>query len=303
MFNVRNYFARHMQAGLNSLGQLSRTPIASLMTCLIIGITLALPTALFLVLKNAENIRDSFRQTTQFTLYLKKNTSEDQTQTLTHNLQKNSVIETAYAISPQQGLKELQQQAGYQDVIEELRDNPLPWSIVVVPRAVAEDAETLDKLNQTLKQLPDVDTVQMDMLWIKRLGTLIVLAQRMVIALAVFLCIAMLLIVNNSIRNATQNSHKEIEIIQLIGGTDAFIRRPFLYAGIVYGLIGGIIAWQLVDILLYVISEPVHNLATLYNSSFSLVSLGLKDTAALLGGSMFIGLIGSWLAVTRHLRA
>jgi cell division transport system permease protein len=302
MLNLKNYFTRHVQAGLNSLGQFSRAPLASFITCLVIGVTLTLPTALFVMLKNAENIQGSFQQTTQLTLYLKKNITEKQTTALSQMLQKNPAIEKAVAVSPDEGLKELQQQAGFQGVVDELQSNPLPWTIVVTPRTTA-DTIALDKLTNTLKQAPEVENIQMDMLWVKRLGTLIALGQRLVSALALFLCIAMLLIVNNTVRSATQHNQKEIEIIKLIGGTNAFIRRPFLYAGLFYGLLGGIIAWQLVDILLMIAGTPVHHLAELYNSSIGLIGLGFSETLILLGGSMFLGLAGSWLAVTRHLRA
>jgi cell division transport system permease protein len=298
---MRNYLLRHLQAGLNSLGQFTRAPITSLVTCLVIGITLALPTALFVILKNAENIRGSFQQTTQFTLYLKKDVSESQANALTHKLQNRSEIEKAYTISPEEGLVELQQQAGFQGILEELKDNPLPWTIIIIPHTAYDTADALNKLTDSLKQLPEVDNLQMDMLWVKRLGTLIFLAKRMVLAFTILLGAAVLLIVNTTIRSATQNNQKEIAVIKLIGGTNAFIRRPFLYAGALYGLLGSIIAWQLIDILLLLLRSPVGHLAKLYNNSFSLIGLGLNETLLLLVGSVVLGLLGSWLAVTRHL--
>jgi cell division transport system permease protein len=302
MLNFKNYFARHLQAGLNSLGHFSRSPITSFITCLVIGITLTLPTALFIALKNAESIRGQFHQTTQLTLYLKKDITEKQVGSLAQALQKNTNIQKIYTVSPEEGLKELQQQTGFQGVMEELQDNPLPWSLIITPDTQA-NPEQLDKLTHTLKQLPEVDDIQMDMQWVKRLGALIILGQRLVFVLASFLCVAVLLIINNSIRAATQHNQKEIEVIRLIGGTNTFIRRPFLYAGITYGLLGGIIAWQLVDTLLIVIASPVQQLAKLYHSPLGLTGLSFTESLLLLAGSMLLGLIGSWVAVTRHLKA
>lgn len=300
MINIKHYIERHLQAGLNSLGQLSRTPAASFMTCMVIGITLTLPLILFVILKNAETIQGQFQQSTQMTLYLKNGTSEAEAETLAKQLKNNSHIATATLISPAQGLEELQQQAGFQGTLAELHNNPLPWSIVVTPAMTQNNS--LDTLTQNLKQLPEVETLQFDMMWVKRFGALIDLAKHSVMALGVLLSIAVLLIVNNTIRSATQNSQKEIEIIKLIGGTDHFIRRPFLYAGMLYGLLGGVIAWLTVVILLWSMRSSVHNLSELYSSTFALSGLGLFNGLLLLLGSLGLGLAGSWLAVTRYLR-
>lgn len=302
MGKISHFFALHRQAGLSSLGQLSRTPFASLLTCLVIGITLALPTALFLLLKNVEQIRQHFHQTSQVTLYLKNNVTQNQAQTLLNHLQKKPDIEKAYTISPTEGLAELQKQAGFQGVLEELHDNPLPWAIVVIPHLVDGSSSSLEKLNQSLQALPEVDTLQIDMLWVKRLGTLIALAKRLVFSLAIFLGIAVLLIINNTIRSATQNNRNEIDVIKLIGGTDAFIRRPFLYAGSFYGLLGGIIALQSVDIMMLLMKGPTHRLAHLYNSSFVLCGLSVDETIIILVAGMALGWMGSWMAVTRFLK-
>ncbi len=299
---IKIYLLRHVQSALNSLGQLSRSPFASLMTCLVIGISLALPAALFVLLKNAENIRSNFQQTAQITLYLKKDISPGKVNLLTEKLKHNPAITKAYPISPTEGLAELQQQAGFQGATEELKENPLPWTMIIIPNTSFDTSDSLEQLGKTLRQLPEVDNLQIDMLWVKRLGTLLALAKRTVLTLGIFLGLAVLLIINNTIRSATQNSQTEIAIIKLFGGTDAFIRRPFLYAGICYGLLGSIIAWQLVDALLLMITEPAHQLAKLYDDSFALLGLNLSETTTLLGIGMLLGLVGSWVAITQFLK-
>lgn len=303
MNNITRYFERHVQAGLSSLGQFTRTPFASFMMCLVIGITLALPTALYLAIKNIDHAGIHFQQTTQLTLFLKKNISEAQADNLLQRLEKQADISRAYTISPEEGLADLQKQAGFQGAVGDLQENPLPWAIVVIPTITEDNTVALDKFTQTLRQLPEVDSTQLDMLWVKRLSTMLALAKRIALALALLLGTAVLLIINNSIRSATQLHHREIEVIKLIGGTNSFIRRPFLYAGMLYGLLGGIIAWQLVDILLVTVRAPIHHLARLYNNVYDLTGMGLSETFALLGISIALGLIGSWLAVMRHLRS
>jgi cell division transport system permease protein len=299
---LTNYFTRHMQAGLYSLGKLMRSPLASLMTCLIIGIALALPAILFVALKNAELIAGSFQQTMQITLYLKKTATEAQVLTLTRELNARHEIKTVRAISPANGLQELQKQAGFAVATGDMQDNPLPWAIVILPTEKASNPNTIENLESSLKKISLVDNIQLDILWVKRLASLITLAHRITYALAIFLGFAVLLIVNNTIRSTTQQHHKEIEVIQLIGGTDAFIRRPFLYAGMVYGLFGGILGWILVDILIFLLKSPARHLAELYGSAFSLTGMGIINVMFLLIISIMLGFVGSWFAVTKHLR-
>jgi cell division transport system permease protein len=299
---LKNYLLRHAQAALSSIGQISRSPLAAFMTCVVIGIALALPMALFILLKNVENLGENFQQTTQMTVYLKPNITEDQAQALVTTLKQNRELTGVTAISPAQGLNELQQQAGIDNVLANLQNNPIPWAIVIVPAKRYASPEALNDLTQNIKRNPEVDTVQLDMLWVERLFNLVSLAKRAAFALGLFLGIGVLLIVNNCIRSATQANKKEIDVIKLIGGTNAFIRRPFLYAGAVYGLLGSIIAWQLVDLLLLWLKTPVSHLAVLYNSSFHLLGIGLLDTFILIISSIVLSWLGSWLAVTRFLR-
>lgn len=246
---ITRFFLNHLQAMLNSLGQMSRTPFTSLMICLIIGITLSLPTALFVLLKNMEGLTRGLQQTTQITLYLKKDASSKEANSLVKKLENHSLIQSVQSISPEQGLQELQQHAGLTELnntLHELQNNPLPWALVIVPRTL----DKLDTLTEELKKLPLVDSVQIDRLWVQRLVSLLNLAKQTAYALALFLGAAVIIIINHTIRTATQQNQKEIKIIQLLGGTHAFIRRPFVYTGMLYGLLGGIIAWHLVGTIM-----------------------------------------------------
>ncbi len=299
---IKNYVLRHLQAALNSLGKLSRAPWANFMTCLVIGIALALPTTLFVALKNAEIISGSFQQTMQLSVFLKKDATETETLAFADKLKTHTGIQSVRPVSPKDGLQELQEQAGFSDVVATLQENPLPWVIIVSPQNAYQTPQRINQIDQYLKQNPLVENVQIDMMWVKRLNMLISLFHRISYALAIFLGIAVLLLVNNTIRHITQQHHKEIEVIKLIGGTSAFIRRPFLYSGMLYGFLGGLIAWILVTLLILVLKSPADEMATLYASHFSLSGLGASNTLILLSAAVLLGWLGSWLAVTRHLR-
>lgn len=296
---VKSYSLKHYQAALFSLRQLSHAPLNTIMTCMVIGITLALPAILFVALKNIESMNGNLREASQITAYLKLGTRESEAKKLLHHLRSQEIIASVNTISPSQGLKELQKLSGFQGALIDLPENPLPWTFIIMPTSM----DQLDELATYLKSIPAIESLQLDKLWVQRLESLMLLGNRTVFALAGFLGIAVLLIINNAIRSATQQSQKEIEIIELIGGTSAFIRRPFLYAGMLYGLLGGIIAWQLVDVLLSLLRGPMVNLIALYNVQYELIGIGFANTLILLGSSMLLGLMGSWFAVTQHLKA
>lgn len=298
---LMHYFLRHLQAMLNSLGQLSRAPFTTLMICLIVGVTLALPTALFVLVKNLEGLMNNLQQTTQITLYLKINTSEKEAQALVKELNAHAAVRSIKLISPEQGLQEFQQRAGIREVsatLAELKENPLPWTLVISP----DNQEDLKAFSQELEKLPQVDSVQLDLLWVQRLNSLLKLAKLTATVLSIFLGWAVFIIIHHSIRSATQQNEKEIKIIQLMGGTNAFIRRPFVYAGMLYGLLGGIMAWLLVDMFVLSLEKPTHHLAVLYESSFQLAGVCSYNTLILLGISMWLGMMGAWVAVAYCLR-
>lgn len=296
-----NYFTRHMQSGVYSLGKLSRAPWASLMTCLIIGIALALPSVLFVALKNTELMNGSLKKTVEMTVYLKQEITAAEVNALLIKLKNQAAIKHVRAISPSDGLKELQQQAGFDSGLEKLQNNPLPWALVIQPDNDMNTPAQFETLRLRLQKLPEVDTIQLDILWVKRLASFMMLAHRILYALAIFLSIAVLLIVNNTIRAATEQHQKEIEIIKLIGGTYTFIRRPFLYVGMMYGLFGGMIAWLLVLVLMIALKGPSEHLAELYGSQFTLTGMGFGNLLILLMGSVSLGFLGSWFAVTKYL--
>lgn len=300
--SLKTYFMRHAQVFFYSLGQLWRTPMSLFMTAAVIGIALALPTGLHILLQNAQTVSGGWDGAAKISLFLKKATSDEQAQKLTNKLKSLAEIAEVEFISREKGLAEFKDRTGYGDAINALDDNPIPHLIVVTPSLQHSNAEQMEALAKQMRTYKEVEFVQLDQEWVQRLYAIMDIVSQAVIILGFMISLAVLLVVGNTIRLAIQNRRDEIVIVKLIGGTDAFIRRPFLYTGFWYGLIGGLIALILVYIALLLMSSPVERLAGLYQAPFSLHKMDFGTIITILGLSIGLGLGGSWLAVGRHLR-
>lgn len=300
---IRSYFIRHIQVFFYSLGQLSRAPISTLMTCMVIGIALALPTGLHTLLKNAQQLSGGWESTAQISVFMKKDLAETQVQKIKADIQSWPDVISVHYISREQALNEFQNLSGFGDALKALNTNPLPSVLIVKPDLSTSSSEqTTEKLLHKLRNLRQTDKAQLDMQWVRRLYAIMNIVERGVQILGFLLALAVLLVVGNTIRLAIQNRRKEIVVMKLIGGTDAFIRRPFLYTGFWYGLFGGIIAWLLVSFAMLSISSPIEKLTTLYQNQFEINNISFVTALMLIMISILLGLIGSWLAVGRHLR-
>ncbi len=300
---LRTYLLRHVQTLVYALGQMSRRPFSTLMTVAVIGIALAMPAGLHVLLKNVQTVLSGWDSAAQVSLFLQKDTRERDALALKTRLEQRSEIASIDYISAEQAMAEFRRLSGFGDALKALDENPLPPVLVIHPALQQQAPAQLQALVEELRGEATVDLAQLDMQWVKRLYGLMDIGRRGVWVLASLLALAVLLVVGNTIRLAIQNRRDEIVITKLIGGTDAFIRRPFLYTGFWYGLLGGLVALLLVQASLWVLAGPVNNLAGLYNSSFRLGGTDLFTLAALLLGGLLLGLCGSWLAVGRHLRS
>lgn len=296
------YGEHHLQSLLDSLGRLTRNPVASAMTVAVIGIALALPAGLHVVLKNIQTLSAGWENAAQISLFLRKDLREERLRTLISELKAMPEVAVVSYVSPDQALAEFQRLSGFGDAVNALQQNPLPGVLIVQPALAASAPAAVEGLLQRLRGHPDVELAQLDMEWVKRLYAMMEIARRGVAVLASVLALAVLLIVGNTIRLAIQNRRDEIEVQKLIGATDAFIRRPFLYSGFWHGLLGAVIAWLLVNISLWALSAPVERLSSLYDSRFELGGLGWGTTLYLMLCGILLGFIGAWLAVDRHLR-
>jgi cell division transport system permease protein len=295
------YIQHHKLMAVDSLKRLLAAPGSSLMTWLVLAIALSLPMTLYVSLENVKQLSRNWDQTSQISVYLKKGVLERFANDMTQEIASWPQVSSAVYINPDQALKEFSASTGLSDVIFGLGDNPLPGVISVIPRLSNQDENTLEQLQQKLQQQRNVDSVQLDLMWVKRLYQFMELGQRLVWALAALLGLAVLLIIGNTIRLSIESRRDEIRVVKLVGGTDAFVRRPFLYTGLWFGLGGGLIAWILLSIGLFWLSGPVEELISLYGSEFTLQGLGFVDSLLLIFDGVILGWLGAWLAVSRHL--
>jgi cell division transport system permease protein len=297
------WLLRHAQTAIGSLGRLSQQKLATLLTVLVIGIALALPACLHLLITNAQNATGSWNRAVDLTVFLKRPTSVEEATRTAARIQQRRDVGNVQLITAEEALKEFRRDSGFGAAIDALNDNPLPHTLVVTPAAEFATAAHLDSLAADLREMPSVDIVQLDTAWVNRLNAILDTVRRGVMVAATLLAFGVMVIVGNTIRLDIQNRRAEIEVTKLVGGSDAFVRRPFLYNGIWYGLGGGLTAWLITLAVTGILREPIGRLAGLYGSAFELGSLDPRATLSLLGAGIFLGWLGSYLAASRHLRA
>ena len=300
---INAYFTHHLWVLVSSLGQLWRTPFSTLMTTAVIGIALALPAGLHVLLSNVQQLSSGWDDSAQVSLFIKQGVPEKRIQSLADKLRDwDGVAEVRY-ISREQALAEFRELSGFGNALDSLAENPLPAVLVLRPTSTQAEPAPMEQLLERLRQLDAVDQAQLDMEWVRRLNGIIEVGKRGALLLGALLAMAILLVVGNTIRLTIYARREEIIITKLIGATNAFIRRPFLYTGFWYGLMGAIVAWLLVAVFLGLLSAPVSQLSSLYDSQFRLGGLDFITSLSLLLSGVFLGLVGSWLAVGRHLQA
>lgn len=290
----------HLQALNNSIHQLSRSPLATLMTFAVIGIALALPFGLYTILQNIQGISHSLHDSAQISLYVNHPMSPDQKNNLERLLNADSAIKNVQYISPESGLTAFQKDLNFSHALAGLKQNPLPAVFLIQPNT--QNRQAIGALLQRLNRLPNITQAQLDMQWLQRLNAILLLLHRALYAIMCLFALGVLLIIGNTIRLTTERHRDTIEVIKLVGGSHYFIRRPFLYSGILYGLAGSIIAWLLVDLSMVWLQAPVTKLSSLYNTSYQLQGLDLHSTLTLLIGGSLLGYLGSRIAVHQQLK-
>jgi cell division transport system permease protein len=299
--HLRAYFSNHLHAFSFSCKQLLGKPVASLMTIAMLGVAFSLPACLWVILTNAKSVTQGWQHTTQMSLFLDKSLSRESERNTLKIVRAYQGVQFANFISPKQGLQTLEEQTGMTDVSALLDKNPLPAVIEVHPEDIQSVA--LKKLFESLKNIEGVSFAKIDMQWLERLDSMIKIAEHLSSALQLLFGLAVLLVVGNTIRLAVQNRHKEIEVLKLIGATNQFIRRPFLYFGLIYGFLGALAAWLVVNALVGWVSDATEHLAKLYHTDFHLQTLGVTYGFSLLGMGLLLGFLGARLAVSRQIKA
>ena len=296
------WFERHAQTLVGSLGRLARQPLATVLTIAVIGIALALPVALYLIVANARAVSEGLGDTVQLSVYLRLSTTPEQARKVASAIKARDEVGQSVLVSPDEGLAEFRALSGIGEALQALTENPLPWVVKLKPAAGQDSASEVEALAADLRKLPEVELVEADTAWVRRLHAILDALRQIVLLSASVLALGVLAIVGNTIRLEINGRRAEIEVTKLVGGSNAFVRRPFLYSGFWQGLAGGVLAVALIVIGLAILEAPVARVAAAYGTSFELVGLAARDYLAVIGGGALLGLLGAWLAAAFHLR-
>ena len=296
------YLTHHAQSLLGSIGRLARAPFATTLTLLVIGLALALPLALGLFVSNAMSATGGFTGAVDVSVYFKPEVAMTRVQQLAQGARGRAGVAAVEVISADAALQEFRQYSGFGAALQALGQNPLPNVLHVRPAADATTPADLETLKHYLSAWPEVDLVQVDSEWVLRFNAILDLLRRVLGIAAIMLGAGVLAVVGNTIRLEIQGRRTEIEVVRLVGGSTGFVRRPFLYTGMLYGLGGALLAWAMVAGAVALLRGPVADLARLYGGAYSLHGAGLQEIGLVLGAGLGLGWLGAWLAAARHLR-
>jgi cell division transport system permease protein len=294
------YGRSHAQSFFSSLGRLAATPFSTITAVIVVAVALSLPAVFYVLVDNIRLVSSRFVDTNQITLFLKPEITDLKAATVAGRLLKIPEIVSVKLVTKNQALEEFKQSSGFSAAIEILEYNPLPATILVNPHS-ALDPRQLEALSREIEAIPEADFAQFDLQWVKRLQAMVDLAQRGVEMISLLLGAGVVFVVGNTIRLELRTREDEIVVCKLLGATDAFIRRPFLYSGFWYGVGGGFVAAILVSLILFYFEEPIQRLALLYQSDYQLVYLGFWRVLALVTASSLLGIAGAWMVLLHQL--
>ncbi len=301
--SLQSWLTRHAQTLIGSLGAIVREPGGALMTMAVIGVAMALPVFLAVLLENSSAATANLNQGFDISVYLKKESARSRAPALAELWRGRNDVASVRVITADAALAEFRERSGFGAALDELTDNPLPDTVVVTPAVSASNPQGVADLEKVLAAAADVETVQVDGAWVNRLNAWLDILRRIVWLVAALLGSGVVLVVGNTIRLDILNRRSEIEVMKLVGATDGFARRPFLYSGVWYGLGGGALAILIVASAVQFLTGPVATLAALYGSGFKLQGMDVDVYLGVLGCAGSLGWLGSWLAATRHIRA
>ena len=293
----------HLQALLGSLGRLARNPLSTLLTLTVIALALALPASLRLLVSNAQAATGNFGSAIELSVYFKTGVPLAKAQQLADAARARPDVAQVTLISADQGLQDFRTYSGFGDALAALKENPLPHVLHVRPRAEASSAAALEALRGYFRAWPEIDLVQVDSQWVQRFNGILEVLRELLLMAAGLLGLGVIAVIGNTIRLEIAGRRAEVEVIKLVGGSNSFVRRPFLYIGLLYGLGGALLAWGIIALAMYFLGESVAALARLYGSRFVLHGPTAEDVGTLLAAGAALGWIGAWISAARHLRS
>lgn len=300
--HTQQWIKNHLAALKGALDTLMKKPLSNLMTLLVIGVTLALPSALYLFVQQTQIVTEQFQKNSSLSLYLKQGTPEFKIQALMQQLKKNPAFSKITYVSADAGLAAFKEATHLGDVLEALDQNPLPPVIELSINTRSLATHRINTINQALAHNPIIDTVKLDENWLNRLYHIVTLAKRIVFALSTLFGLAIFLIIGNTIRLTMEQHHDEMTLLSLIGATPLFIQRPFIYRGCLYGCLGGLMSWCLLGITFLWIRQPALALAHSYQYNGLSSGLPVSLIFSTIGISTGIGFLSALLATRAHLK-
>ena len=296
---MKSWLLHHLHVLRLTFLHLRSNALTSLLNIVVIGVALCLPTGGYLLLQNVQGLSERLVGTPQISIFMAMNATSEDIARSRSQLEQHKEIAKVIFVSREQALQQLQESTGLADVASGLAQNPLPNAFIIYPKDSAIDA--MEKLRDELKSWSKFDHVQLDSSWIRKLQAILKFGRMAVLILSALLSLALIAITFNTIRLQILTRREEIEVAKLIGASNAFIRRPFLYFGLIQGLLGGATAWLIIAVSLLLLNLNLGELARLYASNFTLHHLSFSDSATLLLFSAYLGWLGALLSVTQHL--
>ena len=300
---VSSYGTRHLQALFGALGRLARAPLATMLTLMVIGVALALPAGLALLVDNLRSATGDLGNAVDFTVHFKLNTPIERVEQIAKGARDHAGVASITVTTASQALEEFKQASGFGDALSALEDNPLPHHLVVRPEKSASGPAEVENLRRYFAAFPEVDLVQLDLDWIRRLHSMLDVLKRVLWLVVAVLGLGVLAVIGNTIRLEIQHRRPEIEVTKLVGGSNAFVRRPFLYTGLFYGLFGALLAALIVTGGLVYLDQAVGELSAQYGGRFRLAGLDVRGLGILVGVGAALGWLGALISTGRHLRA
>jgi len=293
------WLSHHWYAFSLALRQFSGAPFASLLNVIVIAVAISLPTGVYILLENLQTFSGQISETPQLSLFLELDADKTAISEIESLLKHHPQVAKFQFISKESALNQLKQDRGLTDAIDSLTQNPLPDAFII--NAKSTEPKTLEKLRNEMQKWPKAEHIQLDSAWTKRLDALLKFGQLGVLMLTSLLSFALVVVTFNTIRLQILTKRDEIEVSKLIGATSNFIRRPFLYFGAIQGISGGIFAWLIVALVIYLINGEFKELVQLYAINIHLYHLPFGDSISLLLFSSWLGWLGAWLSVATHL--
>lgn len=298
---IEAHLLNHAHSLFSSLGRLSRTPFTSAMTVLVLAVSISLAGGFYVMVINIQQITGNIQSSNQMSLFLRDNVNESAGQKLAEQIRQNPNVVAVKYISKKQAMEEFKANSGFADALNALDTNPLPSVIQVLPKNVLEGSDEINQLLAEFKKNPQVELVQIDMQWVNRLQSIMQIIGRAIMLVSILLGFAVTFITGNTIRLELHNRQNEVYISKLVGATQSFIQRPFIYTGFWLGLMGGFLGWLIITITLFMLQQPIEQLSALYNDSFQLLFLSFLDFLIILFSSAALSMLGAWAVLNYQL--